>query len=308
MLIKKPKFWDYEKNSLYAILLFPLSLIYSLLLKIFQNSKNQKKFQIPIICIGNIYIGGTGKTPISRKIFDIVKSLDKKPAFIKKFYKYLEDEIKMLEKTGEVFTHKKRETSIFEAINSKFDVVILDDGYQDFSIKPNFSILCFNSKQRIGNGFVIPSGPLRENLNAIKRSDCIIINGEKNFEFENKLKQNFGEKKPQIFYSQYKLKNIEKFLNKEIIAFAGIGNPSNFFDLLIKNNLNVKKTISFPDHHKYSKKDFDKINSDKSMLAVTTEKDYFRMSEVQKKNCDYLEVDLEINDVNELTKLIKSNL
>ena len=119
-----------------------------------------------------------------------------------------------------------RQNSIVLSIQKNHDVAILDDGFQDFTIKPDFSIVCFNSKQMIGNGFLIPSGPLREKLSAISRADCVIINGNKNQELEKKIFENVNEKL-HIFYSKYKIKNIEKFRNKELIAF-GIGNPSNF--------------------------------------------------------------------------------
>ena len=191
------------------------------------------------------------------------------------------------------------------------DVVILDDGFQDFSIKPNFSILCFNSKQLIGNGFLIPSGPLRERLSAISRADCIVINGNKTketLEFEKKIHAKSGSKKLHFFYSKYKIKNIEKLKDKEITAFAGIGNPVNFFDLLKENKINIKKSYSFPDHHNYSEADLDKITSDKSTKIVTTKKDYFRMNNEQKKNCDYVEVILEIENRDVLESLISSHL
>ena len=185
------------------------------------------------------------------------------------------------------------------------------DGFQDFTIRPNLSILCFNSKQLIGNGFVMPSGPLREPLNSVLRANCIIINGEKTketLEFEKKITKNLKGKKLHFFYSKYKIKNLEKIQNKEIIAFAGIGNPSNFFDLLIENNIKINKTYSFPDHHNYSEKDFEKILGDKSRKIVTTEKDYYRMNDKQKENCDYVEVNLEIENKDELQNLIKSYL
>ena len=86
---------------------------------------------------------------------------------------------------------------------------------------------------------VIPSGPLRENLSALKRADCVVINGNKNSKIEEKIFR--INKKMKIFYSKYKPQNIEKFTGKQIVAFAGIGNPDNFFDLLRKNNINVLK-------------------------------------------------------------------
>ena len=158
----------------------------------------------------------------------------------------------------------------------------------------------------IGNGFLIPSGPLREGFKSIKRTECIFINGDKNVQFENKI--NKINKNAKIFYSKYKIKNIENFKNKEIIAFAGIGNPSNFFDLLKKNKINVKNTYSFPDHHNYSQKDFDEIIGDNHIKIVTTEKDYYRMNDKQKQSCDYIEVDLEIENKNEFINLIKNKI
>ena len=183
MKFKKPKFWDSHKISFWSILLIPVSVIYLIINFIIKIFKTQKKFVKPIICVGNIYLGGTGKTPLARKVFNICKSLGKNPAFIKKYYDYLLDELSMLNKIGKVFQCIKREEGIFLAFENKHGVAILDDGYQDFSIKPNFSVLCFNSKQLLGNGFLIPSGPLRESLNVISRADCIVINGDKNFEF-----------------------------------------------------------------------------------------------------------------------------
>ena len=302
----KPKFWDSPKTSFWSILLFPLSLIFLLISLIIKNFQIQKKLSIPIICVGNIYVGGTGKTPLVKEIFKITKSLGKNPAFIKKSYNYLLDEIKMLQKTGKTFISKDRIKAINSSIFNNHDLAILDDGYQDFTMKKTFSILCFNSKQLIGNGLIIPSGPLREPLNAIQRSDCIVINGDKNLKFENKINKNMGNKKIPIFYSRYKIKNIEKLQNIQIVAFAGIGNPANFFDLLIKNNLKLKKTYSFPDHHSYSQMDFDKIIGDSSTKVVTTEKDYFRMNDNQKQRCEYVDVNLEIENKDDLEKLIKN--
>ena len=260
------------------------------------------------LCGGNIYLGGTGKTPLVKEIFSIVKTLGKNPAFIKKKYDYLFDEIKMLEKTGKTFVCDNRISGISEISESNYDVAILDDGFQDYTIKPDLSILCFNAKQLIGNGFVIPSGPLREKLSSVSKANCIIINGNKNLEFEKKILNHTGNKKVHIFYSKYKINNLEKFKNREFTAIAGIGNPSNFFDLLKENNIKIKKTFSFPDHHFYSEKDFEKITKDKNSKIVTTEKDFYRMNEKQKQICDFVEVKLHIENKDEFKKLIQSYL
>ena len=96
--------------------------------------------------------------------------------------------------------------------------------------------------------------------------------------------------------------------DKEITAFAGIGNPSNFFELLKESKIDIIKTFAFPDHHNYSKKDFEIINKEKTNTLVTTEKDFYRMTDEQKKNCDYVEVELEIENKEEFKRLIKNYL
>ena len=161
----------------------------------------------------------------------------------------------------------------------------------------------------IGNRVILPSGPLREGIKSIKRADCVLINGDKNLQFENKIKK--INKNVKIFYSKYKIKNLDKFRNKEVIAFAGIGNPSNFFDLLKENNIYIKKKNSYPDHHNYSEDDYKYLIGEKkehNVLLVTTEKDYSRLSEKIKQNFECIEVDLEIENKNEFINLIKSKL
>ncbi len=305
----KPKFWDVDKISSISILLFPISLIIKFLSAIKRNLTKSNKISIPVICVGNIYLGGTGKTPLCIEVFSILKELNMNPVFIRKQYDIFQDEV-MLQKTiGPVYQNKKRIDAIKEASQNNANVVILDDGFQDFSIKKNLSIVCFNEKQWIGNGLTIPSGPLREDLSALKKADCVVINGEKNTKIENKI---FSKnEKIKIFYSSYKPQNINEFKNKKIIAFAGIGNPENFFDLLKINKLNVAETIRFPDHHKYTKKELEillkKINDNNDIL-ITTEKDYFRIPENYKNDIKCIKINVVIENkiqfIEEIKKII----
>ena len=241
------------------------------------------------------------------EIFSIVKSLGKNPGFIKKYYDYLDDEISILQKIGATFVSKNRIEAINNLIENNNDLAILDDGFQDFTIKKNFSILCFNQKQWIGNGFIMPSGPLREKLSAIKRADCVIINGGKNIKIEDQIyKKN---KNVKIFYSKYKPVNIDRFKDKKICAFAGIGNPSNFFNLLKENKLNLIKTIPFPDHYKFSASDHKYLLSNsKDALLLTTEKDHCRIDDDYKKNIEFLKIELEIDNKDSFVELIKKNI
>jgi len=305
----KPKFWDKNQISFFPVLLFPVSLLIKVLSFFKRSFTKTHQCSIPIICVGNIYVGGTGKTPLCIEIFSILKNLNMNPVFIRKKYDSFQDEADLQKQVGPVYQNKKRTDAVKEALQNKADVAILDDGFQDFSINKNLSIVCFNEKKWIGNGLVIPSGPLRESLSALKRSSCVVINGKKNTDIENKILNENKEAK--IFYTQYKPQNINEFKNNKIIAFAGIGNPENFFDLLKDNKLNIVETIKFPDHHQYSEKELKnlliKIKENNTIL-LTTEKDYFRIFESFRKNIKFLKIKVEIENkiqfVEEIKKII----
>ena len=310
MNFKKPKFWDYPGLSVWSIILYPLSLLFLFTSSILRILKVEKKFSIPIICIGNIYVGGTGKTPLAKEIFQITKSLGKNPAFIKKYYSYLDDEIDMLQQTGETFFLNKRKDSIEALIKKGFDLAILDDGFQDLSIYKNFNIVCFNQKQWTGNNFLIPAGPLRENLSALNRADCILINGKKDTKIENEIYR--VNKNAKVFYSKYEPLDIDSFKGKKICAFAGIGNPSNFFELLKENNLNLVKTFSYPDHHEYSYTEIENmVKKYNDCILLTTEKDYCRIpldSVIKNFKIEYLKIRLDIENKDNFIKLIKDKI
>ena len=145
-------------------------------------------FKIPIICVGNIYIGGTGKTPLSILITKELMKHKKRPALIKKYYSDHVDEHKLIRRNLDcLFLNKKRSVAITDAQRANYNFAILDDGFQDYSIYKNLNILCFNSNQLIGNGLVLPAGPLRENLYALENVDIVLINGSKVQDFENKI-------------------------------------------------------------------------------------------------------------------------
>lgn len=310
MNFKKPKFWDHSGLSFWSIILYPFSLLFLFASLVIKILKIQKKFPIPIICVGNIYVGGTGKTPLAKEIFQITKSLGKNPAFIKKYYSYLDDEINMLQKTGKTFFLNKRKDSIEALIKNGYNLAILDDGFQDLSIYKNFNIVCFNQKQWTGNHFVIPAGPLREKLSALKRADCILINGNKDTKIENQIYK--VNKSAKIFYSKYKALDIDRFKEKKICAFAGIGNPSNFFELLKENNLNLVNKFSFSDHHDYSYTEIENmVKKFNDCILLTTEKDYCRIpldSILKGFKIEYLKIRLEIENKDNFIKLIKDKI
>jgi len=306
MNLFKPKFWDKNKISFFSILLYPIALLIKFLIFFKITLTKTHVSSIPIICVGNIYLGGTGKTPLCIEIFSILKNLNMNPVFIRKKYKSFQDEVDLQKQIGPIYQNKRRIEAIKKAIQNKANIAILDDGLQDFSINKNLSIVCFNEKQWIGNGFSIPSGPLREDLSALKRANCVIINGKKNTDIESKILSKNKEIK--IFYAKYEAQNIEEFENKKVTAFAGIGNPESFFSLLKDNNINIIEEINFPDHYNYSEKELKNLinkTEKNNTILLTTEKDYFRIGESYKQNVNHLKIQVEIENRNQFIDEIK---
>ena len=309
MMLFKPKFWD-KKIGLFSTLLFPFSLITIFIVFLKKKLINKYTFKTPVICIGNIYIGGTGKTPASILFANEITKLHRKPVIIRKYYKSHYDEHELIKNNFKDFIlSKNRFEAIKKVDKSEFDVVILDDGLQDYKIKKNLSIVCFNENQLIGNGLVLPSGPLRENLSALKDVEVVLINGKKNKSFEEKI-YNIN-KNLKIFYSYYKPLNLEDFKSKKLFALAGIGNPNNFFRIIEENNLEIEKKFIFPDHYKFSKSEIQNIIQEaesKNAEIIMTEKDYFKIRDFNLKKLNFLKVSLKIQNKEELIRIIEKSI
>lgn len=309
MKLKKPQFWDYKKPNIIAYFLWPISITLQLLNSFKKIFISKKKFKnIKTICIGNIYIGGTGKTSLSLKVYEILSQKKFKTCFIKKDYIDQLDEQKILEKKGKLFKSKKRLFALKNAISENYEVAIFDDGFQDETINYDLKFVCFNNLNWIGNGLTIPSGPLRENFRNIKNCNHIFINGD--LENIDNIKKKILETNPKVnvHIGKYVPENLEKFnINEKYLVFSGIGNHKTFLSMLKKNNFNIIKDIEFPDHYKYSKKDIDKIISiskNYNCKILTTEKDFFRSKNYMSNKIEFISSRLEVLNEEKLFKAL----
>ena len=307
MRLIKPKFWE-TKNFL-SFIFFPFS-IFTYLVNITKKFSIKKNFEIKTICVGNIFLGGTGKTSLAIEINELLKKKFK-TVFIKKNYENQSDEINLLSNKGKIISSDDRESALLSAEKKKYKVAILDDGLQQKNINYDLKIVCFNSEYALGNEYMLPAGPLRENLNEVKNYDLIFLNGEKkNKKLLSKLK--FINKNIKIFEGKYKPLNLKSFnLKKKYLMFCGIGNPHEFEQTLIKYKFKICKKITYPDHHKLTNFDLkdlkDKANNEKLTL-ITTEKDFFRLNRIERKNIKFLKIKLDVKDKKSFEKIIISKL
>ena len=307
MNIKKPNFWNQKTPNLFAYLLLPIALIIRIFIS-FEKKPDNKKMNIKTICIGNFYIGGTGKTSLCIKINKILKKRKIKSCFIKKFYKNQADEQKLLENNGKLFLSFTRREAIENAINENYEVAILDDGIQDKSITYDLSFVCFNNINWIGNGMTIPAGPLREDINNLKNYDHVFLNG--NLENLNEIETQILKinSKINIHLGKYEITNLNEFQKEDdYLVFSGIGNHSTFISMLKEHGFKIKKDFEFSDHYQYSEKDLNKIISEAELLnckIITTEKDFFRLNGNNDSKIKFIKSELNIIDEEKLIKSI----
>ena len=307
MMIKKPKFWDQKKPNFFTYLLAPVSKVVGLF-NLLKRAENFEFSGIKIICVGNIYLGGTGKTPLSIKISQLLNKRNFRATVVKKFYNDQKDEQILISNKTNLISKKDRKNCVENAINNNFKYAIFDDGLQDKSIKYDVKICCFNSNNWIGNGNIIPAGPLREKITSLKNFDIVFLNGPdiNNKEIKKEIKK--INNNIEIFEGSYKPKNLDRLDNSQnYIAFSGIGNPENFNLTLRENNFKILKYFTFPDHYNYKKNELENIKrfaNKNGLKIITTEKDYLRINKKLRNDINYLEMDLEINNESKFLSLI----
>ena len=310
MKLKKPLFWDLSKPNFITYLLIPFTIFIVVKNFLFKFLRKKKFPKIKTICVGNIYLGGTGKTPLVIKIYEIIKKLDKKVAIVKKDYSDQKDEQLILKRKTSLIISNTRKDAVLKGLSENYDFLIFDDGLQDSKIDYDLKLVCFKTKNWIGNGQLIPAGPLREKISSLKKYDAVILNG-KSKNLEN-IKIQILKINPniKIICTYYRILNIDKFnLKSKYLIFSGIGNPKDFKNTLIENKFNVEDEVIFSDHYEYKLGDFERIYKkaeSKALEIITTEKDYMKIPEKYKNKIKFINIEPIIDNEEELLNLVNN--
>ena len=319
------KTWYLRNKNIIAKSLIPISKIFTniALRRQKKYSQNQYKSKIPIIIVGNISVGGTGKTPVVLNLCNFLLKNNKKVAIISRGYqaksKYYPFEINNDTKPNQCGDEPYM---MFEALNKKvpiiidpnrtnaikyiennlngIDFIISDDGLQHYKIGRSYEIVVIDALRMFGNGLCIPAGPLREPVNRIKTVDSVIAIGDINYK-DKQILQNLNKNTQFTKIEPISIVNIvtneriniENFNNKSVVAVAGIGNPNKFFKSLDEININIVVKKIFKDHHKFQKSDFNDIN--KNNIVIMTYKDAVKCRSFVNKNFWYLDIGLDLN-------------
>lgn len=245
-----------------------------------------------VICIGNIVAGGSGKTPVAMAIAQMLQKQGRNVHFISKGYgrksenigvvrvksqkaEEVGDEPLLLAQVAPTWVGDSREALAKAAEEAGAEVIIMDDGLQDGEVAKDISFLVIDGGYGIGNGRVIPAGPLREKFETVlTRINGIIIVGD--------LKKPLPENKTPLFKAKMEIDIPETLRDESIVAFCGIGRPAKFFENLKSEGLKLVEELAFPDHHIYNESDFKAIfgiANSKSAVIATTTKDMVKVPE-----------------------------
>lgn len=325
--MREPRFWsgDVDPRSreaapLLRFLLTPLAWIYAEVTRRKIANAAPLKVRPKIICVGNLTVGGVGKSPVVAALRAYFKKTTQyRVATLSRGYKGnlkgpirvdpsvhtaedVGDEPLMLAALGETWIGADRAATGQVMSNDAVDVIIMDDGHQNPGLHKDLSIIVVDAATGFGNGFVIPKGPLREPVaEGLARADAVIVVGA------GPLPLQLNNCPVPVFRA--KIAPVETPEPKPFVAFAGIGRPEKFFDTLTGLNVDLKDAVPFPDHHKFTSGDLNylkRLATDHGATLITTEKDFVRLPHEEKDNIETLPILVQFDREADLDKLLAS--
>jgi tetraacyldisaccharide 4'-kinase len=309
--MRTPEFW--QRRGLTARLLAPLGTFHGLSVKL--KIRTGSDVGIPVICVGNLTAGGSGKTPIAIAIAEALRAQGRKPFFLTRGYGGREhgpalatrahsaavmgDEALVLARHAQTVVSRDRVAGARLAVAKGADAIVMDDGHQNFGLYKSLSLIVVDAASGFGNGFQIPAGPLREPVEqGLARADAVILVGNGNPDLAGFLKP--------VLRARLAADG-EGFAGKSVFAFAGIGRPEKLIDSLVESGALLTGSCFFADHHRYSEDEITELRAVAGdAQLVTTEKDFVRMTVPQREGIQMLKVKAIFDDPAALTALLDS--
>jgi len=309
--MRAPNFWNHR--GIVAKLLAPLGALYGASVAFKARHASPYRAPMKVVCIGNLTAGGSGKTPVAIAIGKLLLARGRKPVFLTRGYggksaapvvvkphqsaRIVGDEALLLARTATTIVSRDRAVGAARAAGQNADILVMDDGFQNFALAKDLSLVVVDGGGGFQNGMVLPAGPLREPVaQGLKRADAVILVGDGTPDLQ-------GYAGPVLRAHLAPLPN--ELAGRRVFAFAGIGRPQKFFDTMKAVGAEVKGTQDFADHHYYDAQDLQGLRDQaKGNLLVTTEKDLVRIPPEQRDGIVALAVEARFDDPAALAALL----
>ena len=315
-MFKAPEFWNHRGGI--ALMLKPVSTLFTLAASVRRLLATEYHSDLPVICVGNITSGGTGKTPVVAYLCHLLSEAGRNPVVLSRGYGGrltgpllcdpavhdagdVGDEALMLSNTQPVCVARDRaEGASFIQRVTQADIIIMDDGMQNPWLKKDMTIAVFDGSAGLQNGYVLPAGPLRQTLaSSSDMIDISVINGKDQTGLMSLLPEQMNILKGRL---QPEQSSADGLIGRRFLAFAGIGRPKRFFDMLDDTEAEVIKTVAFADHHPFSEADLSWLHLEAQQLGaelITTMKDWARLPSEWREKIDVLPVFMQFSKEDE---------
>ena len=316
--MRAPEFWTRKEGFARWIgtLLAPLGWAYGASVAYKAAHARSYRASALVICVGNLSVGGTGKTPLAIVIARMLQQSGYRPVFLSRGYGGTQrgpllvdtksmtaaevgDEPLLLARHGAVIVARNRRAGAMHAEEMKFDAIVMDDGHQNFALDKDLSLVVIDGEQGFGNGRLVPAGPLREPLaQGLERADAVVVVGGS--------VPDLGGFRGQVLQSML-VADCESWRGKRVVIFAGIGRPEKFFATARTCGIELAACAAFADHHPYTSAELAnlaRIARERDAVLLTTEKDYVRLLPEQRKGIGTFAIEMQLADAKPLEQLI----
>jgi len=301
--MRAPDFW--QQGGALAALLSPLGVLHGASVAFKAARARPFDSGLPVICVGNLTAGGSGKTPIAIALAGILRHRGHRPWFLTRGYggttrgpavasrghsaAEMGDEALVLARTAPTIVARDRAAGARLAREKGASILVMDDGHQNFTLRKSLSLVVVDAETGFGNGCQIPAGPLREPVaQGLARADAVVLVGEGG--------PALGHFRGPVLRTHLKADGAA-FAGKDVFAFAGIGRPEKFVASLEDSGANITGTCFFDDHHPYAADEILQLKMVAGDSAlVTTEKDFVRLTTAQREGIRVLKVAAEFDD------------
>jgi tetraacyldisaccharide 4'-kinase len=313
--MRAPDFW--QRAGALAALLSPLGVLHGA--SVAYKAARARPFDsgLPVICVGNLTAGGSGKTPVAIAIAGMLRDRGHRPWFLTRGYggttrgpavasrghsaAVMGDEALLLARTAPTIVARDRAAGARLAREKGASILVMDDGHQNFALLKSLSLVVVDAETGFGNGCQIPAGPLREPVaQGLARADAVVLVGEGG--------PDLGHFRGPVLRARLRADGAA-FAGKDVFAFAGIGRPEKFVASLKDSGANITGTCFFDDHHPYAEDEILQLKMVAGDSAlVTTEKDFIRLTTAQREGIRVLKVAAEFDDRAAMEGLLDRNL